>query len=354
MKIAVVGLGRIGLPTAVLCAMRGHDVTGVDRDRDVRTCIDFRDLPYDEPGLTEELHRIDVAESIDDVDADVWLLAVGTTVDGRLIASGVDEIVARLAPRAPWLIVIESTVPPQTCAALAARYRVPIAHCPERARPGQVFEDIATMPRLIGGTTELATTRALQLYRTLTEAPLHSCRADESELAKLAENAEREVRIAFANELADVAESHAVDPATVIELANTHPRAAILRPGVGVGGHCLPMATAWFARQSDGVTAAARALHERRPHEIAARISADLAPGAKICIIGRTYRPDTRYHQRGDGVDDYASPAVQLIDALTDMGFDVTSWDPSDDENRADAEADADLIFVAVSHAAVR
>lgn len=353
MKVAVVGLGRIGLPTAVLCALRGHDVVGVDRDDDVRNCIAWRDLPYDEPGLESELGRIDVVPTIEDTDAEVWIVAAGTTHEGALDATGVHAIVRAIAARpACELVIIESTVPPGTCAAIAVA-GLPVAHCPERARPGQVFEDIATIPRLCGGIDEATTRRAVAFYQTLTDAPIIACRAIEAELSKLAENAEREVRIAFANEVADVAVSFEVDPQRLIELANSHPRTDMLQPGIGVGGHCLPMATRWFATRSDGVAARARAMHDRRPAEIAARITKNLAPRAHICVLGRTYRPDTRYHQRADGLDIYGSPAVALIAELERLGFEVTSWDPSDDEDRATAEAGADLVFVAVPHAQI-
>ena len=348
MNVAVVGLGRIGLPTASVCAMRGHDVVGVDRDPNVLTCITWRDLPFDEPGL--DLSGFRVVSDVDDVDAEVWIVAVGTEQNGQLDASNVASVVERIAARGARLVVIESTVPPGTCAAIAEQFGLAIAHCPERGRPGQVLDDIATIPRLVGGTDDAATDAALEFYRTLTDAPLHRCTATEAELAKLAENAEREVRIAFANELADAAQLAGVSAERIVELANSHPRTEILRPGIGVGGACLPMATRWFATQADGVAAAARALHARRPAEIARRITRNLEPGATVCVLGRTYRPDTRYHQRADGSDPYGSPAVELVAALRDLGFIVKSWDPSDDEDRAAAQEGADLVYVAVPH----
>lgn len=352
MRVAVVGLGRIGLPTAVLCAMRGHDVVGIDHDHALLDQIARGELPYDEPGLADGLDEIVTSPSLEHVAADVWIIAVGTTLLGELDATSVFELVAAIAPTRPRLIAIESTVSPGTSAAIAAQYDVPIAHCPERARPGCVFEDVATSPRLIGGVDDTATRRALEFYATLTDAPLLACRAAEAELAKLAENAEREVRIAFANEVDDVAARLDLDAVRVIALANSHPRTDILRPGIGVGGRCLPMATRWFATHADGVTAAARSLHDRRPAEVAARITRGLPPGARICVLGRTYRPDTRYECAAS--DPYGSPAAALIAGLEARGFDVVSWDPSDEHHtREQAEAGADLVFVAVGHAAI-
>ncbi len=352
MKVAVVGLGRIGLPTAVLCGRRGHDVVGVDCDPNVLAAIAARAMPYEEPGL--ELDGFAVVPAIEDIEAEVWVVAVGTASAVGFDIRAVEDVVARIARRGAQLVVVESTVPPGTCGELAERHALRIAHCPERARPGQVFDDIATMPRLVGGVDAASTRAAIDFYTTLTDAPLLACTATESELAKLAENAEREVRIAFANELADAALAAGVDAARVIELANSHPRTSILRPGVGVGGQCLPLATGWFARRADGVTAAARALHTRRPAELARRLTSGLKPGARICVLGRTYRPDTRYQQPSAGTDRYRSPAIELIAELRKLGFEVCSWDPSDGTSRARAEEGADLVIVATPHAELK
>jgi UDP-N-acetyl-D-mannosaminuronic acid dehydrogenase len=189
----------------------------------------------------------------------------------------------------------------------------------------------------------------MAFWGTLTQAELLPCTAAEAALAKLAENAEREIRIAFANELADAASAASVDPNRATELANSHPRTALLRHGVGVGGTCLPMAPRWFAMRGDGVAAAARALHERRPRTIAARLATNLPTGAKICVLGRTYRPNVAYEE---AIDDYDSPALVLIAALRQHGFEVSSWDPSDTTGtRAEAEAGAEVVLIAVPHA---
>ena len=183
-------------------------------------------------------------------DPDVWVVCVGTTLEDD---SAVEEAVAQIARRGTQgVVLIESTVVPGTCRRLAETYDLEVAHCPERARPGEVLSDIKTTKRLIGGVTPQASARALAFYVTITQTEMRVCTAEESELAKIAENTEREVRIAFANELADVAESYGLDPQRIIELANTHPRTEILRPGIGVGGHCLPMATSFFAKRGDG------------------------------------------------------------------------------------------------------
>lgn len=332
----------------MLCARAGHDVVGVERDDALRARIAAADLPYTEPGL--DPRGLPLAATVGEVDAQVWVVAVGTTRSGRLESGAVDEVVAGICARGlPALLIIESTVPPGTSRRLAQQHRVGVAHCPERARPGEVFEDFARIPRLCGGVDAAATEAARAFYATLTDAPLITCTAEEAELAKLAENAAREVQIAFANELADAAQSLGLEPGRVIELANTHPRAEILRPGVGVGGHCLPMATRWFAERADGVTAAARRLHERRPAEVARRIAAGLEPGARIAVLGRTYRPDTAYAPLPDGSDPYGSPAVALVAELRAMGFDVIQWDPADPTgSREEAVAGAARVFDAV------
>lgn len=354
-RVGVVGLGRIGLPLACLLRDRGVDVVGVDASEQVRARLAAGALDYHEPNLHPEDGAAllpHVASHIGEVEADTWVIAIGTTVAGELADGAVESVVRELAARPQTrLILIESTISPAAAARLATLPTL-VAVCPERARPGQVRADLAAVPRLIGGATAEATTAAVAFYAALTDAPLHACTAVEAALAKLAENAEREVRIAFANELADVAAAHGVDVERVIALANSHPRTAILRPGIGVGGHCLPMATRWFARaNAGGVTGAARAMHDTRPRAIAQRITEHLAPGARVCVIGRTYRPNTAYQLLPTGEDPYASPAVALIAALRELGFEVTSWDPADEVgSREEAERGAQLVYIAVPH----
>ena len=344
----MVGLGRIGLPIAALCLHRGHHVVGVDIDRSVLRRISDNELGYVEPGLdVEGLH---VSAEVPAHTADIGVICVGTTrsrtLDDTAVHAAADALMAQASPA---LLIVVSTVNPTTCAAVAERLRVDVAHAPERSRPGEAIAGLATIPRLVGGVTQRATKAAISFWSTLTDAPLLACDAAEAALAKLAENAEREVRIAFANELADAAVHLGLDPDRVSSLTRSHPRSALLQHGVGVGGTCLPMATRWFATRADGVAAAARAMHDRRPDVLAARIAAQLPRGAKVCVLGRTYRPNVRYDQ--DESDAYDSPATALITALEAHDLQVTSWDPADEiGSRAEAEAGADLVIIAVPH----
>ncbi len=331
--VCVVGLGRIGLPTAVAFARAGCEVIGVDADPDVLRAIRFRDLPHDEPGLTDtalDAIKLQAEMTFDGADVDAWILSVGTLVDGICSGAPVIRVGRSVAVRAREgaLLVIESTVPPGTTAELQQETpSLLVAHCPERAAPGRILEEIQSSPRLVGGTTPKATTAAIELYARL-GAPTIRCTAREAEFTKLAENASRAAEIAFANELATHARDEGIDPFRIVELANTHPRVNMLRPGLGVGGKCLPMALAWASRNGTSpVASGARKLNVDMPRALVARMR-ELVPGAeRVAVLGTTYKPGVRYR---DSHLDESSPAVALIGELENQGYRVDSHDPSD------------------------
>lgn len=348
-RLAVVGLGRVGLPTACAFAQAGWDVFGVDRDPDLLEAIRSGDVGFREPLLdTEPFTRLTLHRDVTAVTADVWIVCVGTTVCDVLDAAGVIDVVEAIASRGASMIVIESTVPPGTCVSLAASVPdgVHVAHCPERAAPGSVFADLAATPRLIGGVDPVATGAAYSLYASLTDAPLVRCTATQAELSKLAENASREVAVAFANELASIARGLDVDPADVIALANTHPRVDILRPGLGVGGDCLPMATGYFAAEGGALAAAAREAHRALPRRWADELLALEPRPGRIAVLGTTYKPDVRYRH-----DPYEErPVGPLLAALSSAGVDVRPWDPSLSGTARDAVVGVDLVVFGCAH----
>jgi UDP-N-acetyl-D-mannosaminuronic acid dehydrogenase len=348
--VCVVGLGRIGLPTAAAFVEAGWDVFGVDRDTSVLESIKSGRLPYDEPDLQGEvLARLALHGSVEEVEADVWVVCVGTNRSGTIDASGVRAVTAEIVMQGAQTILIESTVPPGTCASLAAAHGVQFAHCPERAAPGSVLEDIATTSRLIGGVDEASTAAAHAIYSTISDAPLIRCTATEAELSKLAENASREVQIAFANELAEKARELGLDPFDVVELANSHPRVGILRPGLGVGGDCLPMATDYFASDdASSVAAAGRRLHDELPGRLAQRLLALEPRPTKVAVLGTTYKPDVRYDH-----DPFAEqPVGALLASLREAGLDVRAWDPSMDASLEDALRGVELVVFGCAHGA--
>ena len=253
--VAVIGLGYIGLPTAAILASRGFDVTGVDVNPAHVDAVNRGEVPFVEPALADF-----VADGVNNgrlraqpatPSADVYIVAVptpfadGYKVDTRYIDAAVDSLVAQLT--GGELVILESTSPPGTTEHIAARVAaarpelagVEYAHAPERVLPGQVMEELVTNDRIIGGLTPGAAERARRLYASFCEAELHLTDARTAEMAKLTENAFRDVNIAFANELSLISADLGIEVWELIQLANKHPRVNILQPGPGVGGHCI-------------------------------------------------------------------------------------------------------------------
>lgn len=270
--VAFVGLGYIGLPTAVVMANNGLSVTGVDVIPDKVDSINQGQVTIVEPGLEEQLrHALQngtFKATTEMPQADTYIIAVptpftaGHQVDMRYIFSAAEQIAPKL--RGEELVILESTSPPMTTSRLADRIlqlrpdlkkdsdnvtdeRPPVyfAHCPERILPGNAMEELITNDRIIGGMTEEATNRAKQIYGAFCKGRLHSTNDRTAEMAKLSENSFRDVNIAFANELSLICDSLDIDVWELIGLANHHPRVNILQPGPGVGGHCIAV-DPWF------------------------------------------------------------------------------------------------------------
>ncbi|QYH20582.1 nucleotide sugar dehydrogenase [Corynebacterium aquatimens] len=220
------------------------------------------------------------------------------------------------------LVAIESTCPPGTTVKVerkivAARPelegQVDVAYCPERILPGNAVEELRINDRTIGGTTEQASRHAADLYKSFCDGELLITDATSAEMVKLAENAYRDVNIAFANELSLIADTLDVDPWQVIELANRHPRVNILKPGPGVGGHCIAV-DPWFliesAPQQAEITRTAREVNDRKPDWVIAKAESiiDRLDPRKVAILGLSFKAD---------IDDLRqSPALQIASDL--------------------------------------
>jgi UDP-N-acetyl-D-mannosaminuronic acid dehydrogenase len=341
-QVAVVGLGYIGLPTAVSLATGGLTVAGIDTDPGIVEQVRRGDAPFDEPDLQVALSgavamgRLSAATQISSADA--FIIAVPTPFtadrrpDLRHVFAAAESISAVL--RGGEIIVLESTVPPGTTrrvseliAAVRPDLKLPhsavdgaavpdtrpavhVAHCPERVLPGRIMIEIATNDRVIGGLTPTCSQRAAQLYLTFCHGELLITDATSAEMAKLAENAYRDVNIAFANELAIICHQLGLDVWEIRQMANRHPRVNILRPGTGVGGHCIAV-DPWFiidaAPELARLIRTARAVNDSRPGQVADQIVAAARQFSlpRVACLGLSFKPDV-----GDMRN---SPAISIV-----------------------------------------
>jgi UDP-N-acetyl-D-mannosaminuronic acid dehydrogenase len=340
--VCVVGLGYVGLPTAILMANAELRVIGCDVDHRKLDRLRGGDANLPGEGLDELLQRA-VSDgwlefSNRPAPAHAYLICVPTPVaadhspDLTLVWSAVEAVCPLLTDGA--LVVIESTIPPLTVAETRRRVqlarpeiaaRVLLAHCPERVLPGAVLHEIVHNPRIVGGETPEATERARELYSTFTKGTIVDSNAVTAELAKLAENTYRDVNIALSNEIFAIAESLGADGARVLEMASEHPRVSYLQPGLGVGGHCIPV-DPWFlvaaAPDDAGVIAAARRRNDAMPTYWLDRAMVMLADvdAPRIAVLGLSYK--------GDVVDLRESPSIEFIHAAQARGLDVVACEP--------------------------
>lgn len=333
----VVGLGRVGLPTAVTLARAGHGVIGVDRDPAVLRAVAEGEGGATEPGLADALReqlasgRLRVTETPGP--AAVTLICVGTPIDADRHAvlddlyAAVDAVSVGVPP--DGLVVIGSTVPVGTTDTIAARLRigrpgVRVACCPERVLPGDALRELRENPRVVGGVDDESTRVAADWLSTWACGPIDRVDARTAELAKLVENAARDVELALAHTVRAIAERHGVDPERLRAIVNRHPRVRLLEPGIGVGGHCLPV-DPWFLVEAAPAETAllrlAREVNDAVPAQWVAKIArmASDRPGARIGLVGLTYKPDTD--------DARNAPALEIARALS-VDHDVLAWDP--------------------------
>lgn len=256
MKACFMGLGYIGLPTAIIAAKHGLQVVGVDVNPEVVKMTNRGKLHIIEPGMEEMLQ--DVVEagtlraSVNPEESDVYLIVVPTPFKGNH-EPDVSYVEAATRSVVPYLkegdlFVIESTSPVGTTEEMKRLIyelrpeldgRIHIAYCPERVLPGNVIHELVHNDRVIGGIDEASAEKAAEFYRHFVKGELHKTDSKTAEMCKLTENSSRDVQIAFANELSFICDKAGVNVWELIRLANKHPRVNILQPGCGVGGHCI-------------------------------------------------------------------------------------------------------------------
>ena len=341
--VCVVGLGYVGLPTAAVLASRGIRVTGVDVNPKTVASINAGQPHIIETDLDMVVHgavsKGQLSARIDSVEADAFIIAVPTPFDEnhKPDLSYLEAATHAIAPvlKKGDLVVVESTVPigatQQVASWLAAdrpdlkmpelsnptaAHDICIAHSPERVLPGRVLLELVNNDRVIGGLGDDCAERTASLYAVVVEGEMHLTTAPTAELVKLAENAYRDVNIAFANELANVADPLGINVRDVVRLANHHPRVNILSPGPGVGGHCIAV-DPWFiaatAPERTPLIQTARHVNDGRPAVIATQSAAltSVKNGAPIACLGLSYKAD---------IDDLReSPSIHVVTELRNL-----------------------------------
>jgi nucleotide sugar dehydrogenase len=359
LRAVVVALGKIGLPLAAQIARAGHHVVGCDVDQITVDLVNAAQPPFPgEDGLADALAEVVGAGRLTATTNTTEAVAAGADLviavppllvdddaqpDWRTLDAVLADVGAGL--RAGTTISIETTVPVGTtrtrvAPALAERSGLRAedeffcVFSPERVYSGRVFRDLATYPKLLGGLSAAGEARGVELYRSFLTAevwPMGS--AEAAELTKLAETTYRDVNIALANEFARFADRAGVDVDRVIVAANSQPFSHIHRPGVAVGGHCIPVYPRFYLGSDEQAVlpAAARRINQSMPGYAVDLLEAELGTlaGARVVILGVAYR--------GNVKETAFSGAFGLRDALAERGAEPVAADPlyDDDELRA-------------------
>jgi len=255
-KVTVVGLGYIGLPTAAVIASKNIKVFGYDVNEKVVSKVNKGEIHIIEPGLksivSNSVKKGFLSADIKVNKSDVYIIAVPTPfkLNNKPDTSYIENATTNIIPvlKNGDLFIIESTSPIGTTEKIMNLIfkerpdlvgNIFISYCPERVLPGNILHELVYSDRVIGGIDEKSTKKSITFYRNFVKAELHPTNARTAEMCKLAENSARDIQIAFANELSIICEEAKIDSNELIKLANKHPRVNILNPGCGVGGHCI-------------------------------------------------------------------------------------------------------------------
>jgi nucleotide sugar dehydrogenase len=343
-KIAVIGLGRVGLPMASLLADAGFRVIGIDINEKLVSMTN-NGISYfkDEPGLQDliqknvksgKLWATSEMESVGD--CDLVIIIVPTLITDYKdpdigTVKAVADAIAKFSK--DKVIVLESTVPPFTTRNLGKIIQEKsglnpgedfgLVYSPERIQASRVLIDLKTYPKIIGGINEKSTFIVSEVYSSFAPKVIKVSNLEAAEIEKLVENTQRDVNIALANEFAKICEIYGVDVFEIIKVANSQPFSHILSPGCGVGGHCIPVTPYYLIRDVEKrgyeplLLKAARIINDSMPKHVVKMVM-DYLSGGKVAILGLSFKPDVKAFQY--------SHTFKIIEFL--RGYDVVVHDP--------------------------
>ena len=335
MKACLMGLGYIGLPTAIISSQHGINVCGVDINPKVVEKTNRGELHIVEPGLQDLLKKAvdskSLVASTTPFESDVYLIVVPTPFKAKhepdisYVESATKTVIPLL--KEGDLFIIESTSPVGTTEKMAElifaerpelKGRIHIAYCPERVLPGNVIFELVNNDRVIGGIDDASADAAAEFYGKFVTGQLHKTNCRTAEMCKLVENSSRDVQIAFANELSMICEKAGINVWELISLANKHPRVNILQPGCGVGGHCIAVdpyfISSAFPNEAK-IIAQARSINNYKSEWCVEKaknaiLSFELENGKKpqVALMGLAFKPN---------IDDLReSPAMKIAKRL--------------------------------------
>ena len=346
MKACFMGLGYIGLPTAIISSQHGINVCGVDINPKVVEKTNRGELHIVEPGLQDLLKKAvdskSLVASTKPFESDVYLIVVPTPFKAKhepdisYVESATKTVIPLL--KEGDLFIIESTSPVGTTEKMAElifaerpelKGRIHIAYCPERVLPGNVIFELVNNDRVIGGIDDASADAAAEFYGKFVTGQLHKTNCRTAEMCKLVENSSRDVQIAFANELSMICEKAGINVWELISLANKHPRVNILQPGCGVGGHCIAVdpyfISSAFPNEAK-IIAQARSINNYKSEWCVEKaknaiLSFELENGKKpqVALMGLAFKPN---------IDDLReSPAMKiakhLVAEMPDVKFNI-------------------------------
>lgn len=377
MQINVIGLGYIGLPTALMMAANGNAVTGTDRNQELVAKLNRGEITFEEDGLGH-LFKQAAANKIcftsDYCKADVYIVAVPTPyikrdkkVDASYVKDAVGEVLAICEKGA--IIVVESTISPGTIERqirpLIEEYGkkcgedVHLVHAPERIIPGSMIKELENNNRTIGADDEDIGREIAKLYKTFCKGEIAITDIKTAEMTKVVENTYRDINIAFANELAKICRMDNMDVYEIIRIANMHPRVNILTPGPGVGGHCISVDPWFLVGDYPGlanIILSARKINDSMPEFVLERIAEimekeNIMEVSKVGLYGLTYK---------ENVDDIReSPTLQLLECMRKhLARGIRVYDPYIHKNIVEGQyqdfdaflEDIDFIVIMVGH----